>query len=72
VKNIPLNYFSIIFSEDNKAININTIVPAFTLIEKIKKKKSKNFSSIIYQSEYYNKADNVEKRNILKIAIIEK
>ena len=70
-KNIPLNYFIIKFSKENK--DILDIIPSFNVVKKIIEKKSKNFASILYQSKYYEELDNKsEQGNILQKAIEEK
>ena len=70
-KNLPLDYFIIKFDKESK--DILNIIPAFKLVKSILDKKSKNFSSIIYQSKYYDEAKNKgEKGNILQKAIEEK
>jgi hypothetical protein len=69
-KNIPLDYFNIQYSTTNK--NILNITPSCNLVKKILLKKSTNFASIIYQSDYYEKADQSEKGKILQNAIEEK
>lgn len=69
-KNIPLNYFIIKFSKDKK--DILDISPSCNLVKKIINKMSNNFSSILYQSEYFENLQNQgEKGNILQGAIEE-
>lgn len=69
-RTIPLDYFNIQYSTTNK--NILDIVPSCNLVKRILLKKSKNFASIIYQSDYYEKADPSGKGKILQNAIEEK
>ena len=70
-KNIPLDYFIIKFSKENK--DILDIIPSSNVVKKIIEKKSKNFASILYQSKYYEELDNKgEQGNILQKAIEEK
>ena len=70
-KNIPLDYFTVKYEKNTK--NIIDIKPSFNLINKIITKKSKIFDCIIYQSQYYDKTNNMgEKGNILQRAIEEK
>ena len=69
-KNIPLNYFIIKFSNDTK--DIVDIIPSCNLVKRIITKMSKNFSSVIYQSEFYTNLQNQgEKGNILQEAVEE-
>lgn len=69
--NLPLDYFIIKFAKKSK--DILDIIPSCNFIKNILIKKSKNFASIIYQSEYYNKIDNQgEKGNILQGAVEER
>lgn len=70
-KNIPLNYFIIEFK--NKSRDISNIIPSFNLVKEIIRKKSQNFASIVYQSNYYDTTDNKgEQGNILQRAVEEK
>ena len=66
----PLDYFIINYSTKDKSI-LN-IIPSCNLVKTILLKKSKNFASIIYQSDYYDKADQSEKGKILQNAIEER
>ena len=71
IKNLPLDYFNIKFIQKTK--DIVNIIPSFNLINNIILKKSKNFSSIIYQSDFYDKIENYgEKGNILQKVIKDK
>ena len=71
-KKLPLDYFIIKFAKDSSKDILN-IIPAFKLVKSILEKKSKNFSSIIYQSKYYEEIKNKgEKGNILQKSIEEK
>ena len=66
-KNIPLDYFIIIFS--NTCKDIINIIPSCNLVKNIITKKSKYFDSIIYQSKYYNTSNKSEQGNILQRAV---
>lgn len=69
--NIPLDYFIIKYAKKSK--DILDIIPSCNLVKNIILKKSKNFSSVIYQSDYYNKTDNQEeKEKILQRAVEER
>ena len=71
VKNLPLDFFIINFSDESK--DILNIIPSCNLVKEILLKKSKNLNSIIYQSKYYNETENEgDKGNILQRAIEEK
>ena len=71
LKNLPLDYFIIKFSNNTR--DILNIVPTCNLVREILLKKSRNLSSIIYQSKYYKETENQgERDNILQRAIEEK
>ena len=66
--NIPLDYFRIIYSDNN----INDIIPCCKLVENIISKKSKHFNTIIYQSKYFDDTNNqADKGNIFQRGIEE-
>lgn len=69
-KNIPLDYFIILYSPSSK--DIINIIPASNLIKKIISKKSKYFGSIIYQSKHYDTLNKSEQGNILQRSVEEK
>ena len=71
IKNIPLDYFIIKFSDESK--DILNVIPSCNLVKEILLKKSKHLNSIIYQSKYYDETENQgDKGNILQRAIQEK
>ena len=72
IKNLPLDYFNIKFSNDKKII-IDDISPSFELVKNILFKISKKLPSLIFQSNYYDTYENYgDKGNILQRVIKEK
>lgn len=71
-KNIPLDYFLIIYSKEKNNKNIENIIPSCNLVKNLIIKISNNFDSIIYQSKYYETKNKSEQGEILQRAIEEK
>ena len=70
-KNLPLEYFILVFEakkESKKIIEINTCCK---LIDKIISEIAQNFSTIIFQSDYYEKTNESEKGHIFENAVID-
>jgi len=70
-KNLPMEYFILIFESKKDSKKIIEIKPCFKLIEKIINEIAQNFTTIIYQSDYYEKVNESEKGYIFENAVIE-